>query len=50
MIYLIFFIGFLSGFLLGYFLNLRFKFFKKSLKTEKYDDDYKKLLEFDGSL
>ncbi len=50
MIYLIFFIGFLSGFLLGYFLNFRLKKIKNFSKTEKYDDDYKKLLEFDGSL
>lgn len=50
MIYLIFFIGFLSGFLIGYFLNLGLKKIKNFSKTEKYDDDYKKLLEFDGSL
>ena len=50
MIYLIFFIGFLSGFLIGCFLNLRLKKIKNFSKTEKYDDDYKKLLEFDGSL
>lgn len=51
MIYLIFFIGFLSGFLLAEILRLIYKGIKqkKPFRIKKYDNEYKSFLEFDGS-
>lgn len=50
MIYLMFFIGFLTGLLLGQFIRLLYRKIKKSFKFKKYDNEYKSFLEFDGSL
>lgn len=50
MIYLIFFIGFLSGFLLGLIFEVLYKRKKKPFRYKKYINEYKSFLEFDGSL
>lgn len=52
MIYLIFLIGFAFSFLLGFYLGsaLKGKRPKKPFRLKKFDDEYKKFLEFDGSL
>ena len=52
MIYLIFLIGFTFSFLLGFCLGSIYKTKrpKKPFRLKKFDDEYKKFLEFDGSL